>query len=291
MLVNFLGLGIDPGQIHVIFSYVDRPSYEAIELRTKYQLVNFFYYERSVVQDHPYPPVVRPDALEKHFLKYTHLRGEVIFYHDCDVIFRELPDFSKLYHDQYWYLSDTVSYIGANYIDSKSPSLLDSMCKLIAIDPLMVRQNELNSGGAQYLIKGVTHTFWKEVKVATILLYDYLSRLEEFERIGMSESELADYNPIQKWCSDMWAVLWCAWKYGAQTRISNELSFSWATSPLDEYRACKILHNAGVTPDIKDTHFFKGDFIDSIPFGRDFSYVDKESASAKYCEAISLVKV
>jgi hypothetical protein len=50
----------------------------------------------------------------------------------------------------------------------------------------------------------------------------------------------------------------------------------------------KILHNAGVTnmqPDL----FFKGGFIDKVPFGQNFEHVRADKASIKYVDAIKKV--
>ena len=77
--------------------------------------------------------------------KFPELRGETVFYHDSDIIFRELPDFDSMNQDMYWYLSDTVSYIGADYIKSKSADIFIDMCNLVKISPEVVESNQENS--------------------------------------------------------------------------------------------------------------------------------------------------
>lgn len=291
-LHNFFKMGINPNWIEVLWSYSDQPSYKLIELAKKYPMVRFFFYKKRISDNYGYIPILRPDILEQHFRIYQNLRGEVIFYHDSDIIFREIPDFEAMFHDHIWYVSDTRSYIGSEYIRSKSEDLFLDLCSLANIEPDLVISNEPNSGGAQYLMKGVTFEFWKDVKETALKLYRYMADRELQERTNLQNTgkDLKNYNPIQKWCADMWAVLWCAWKSGAQTRIVPELEFSWGTSDLKTYNQFKIMHNAGVTSELRDRLFYKGDFISVSPFETNFDYINQNTASYKYVEAILYAK-
>jgi len=283
---NFIKLGINPNWIEILWAYSGNPSYEGLALAAKYPTVRFFFYEKTVHKNFGYIPILRPDILEQHFTRFPELRGEVIFYHDSDIIFRQLPDFDSMHGDMYWYLSDTVSYIGANYIKSKSEDLFLDLCSLSKIPPETVEKNEEGSGGAQYLMKGVTADFWKEVKEDSLTLYKYMSDRENEERKTLSADELKTYNPIQKWCADMWSVLWGAWKMGAQTIVTPDLDFSWGTSSIADYERCTIMHNAGVTGERANELFYKANFRESSPFDADLSFVKPDTASAKYVEAI-----
>lgn len=286
LIHNFMKLGINPNWIEILFAYDSAPSQEGLSLAKKYPTVRFFFYKKRITDNGGYIPILRPDVLEQHFIRYPELRGETIFYHDSDIIFREIPDFDSMNRDLYWYLSDTVSYIGSNYIKSKSEDIFVDMCSLVGISPEVVENNEVGSGGAQYLMKGVTSEFWREVAKDTLALYRYMANRESQDRAKLSPEDQAKFNPIQKWCADMWAVLWGAWKMGAQTIVTPELDFSWGTSDIRTYDRCKIMHNAGVTDSNKDTLFYKADFRFKAPFDEDFSYVDQTKASAKYVEAI-----
>lgn len=286
LIHNFIKNGINPNWIEILFAYDSAPSHDGLELAKKYPAVRFFFYRKTVTNNHGYIPILRPDILYQHFKRFPELRGETIFYHDSDIIFRELPDFDSMNRDLYWYLSDTVSYIGANYIKSKSEDLFIDMCSLTGTPPEIVEANQNSSGGAQYLMKGVTAEFWRDVINDTLALYKYMSDRETQDRSKMSPEEQATFNPIQKWCADMWAVLWGAWKLGAQTVITPELDFSWGTSDIATYERCKIMHNAGVTDANRDTLFYKADFRFNLPFDHDFSYIDQTKASAKYVDAI-----
>jgi hypothetical protein len=164
------------------------------------------------------------------------------------------------------------------------------MCKIAQIDPEIVAANEERSGGAQYLMKGINAEYWRYVKETALALYKYMADRENAERPTLSEEELRTYNPIQKWCSDMWAVLWGAWRHGSQTVLDDELSFSWGTSSINEYDRHKIMHNAGVTSNDGGRLFYKGEFIARSPFDADLSSVDPNTASGKYVEAIMYAK-
>lgn len=290
MIHNFIKVGINPNWIEVVWAIFGSPSAELLQLAERYPYVRFFGYETTVRDNFGYIPILRPDILEQHFAAFPNLRGEVIFYHDSDIIFRELPDFDSMHDDLYWYLSDTVSYVGAEYIKSKSETLFNDMCRISNISPELVEQNQRNSGGAQYLIKGINSVFWKNVKDDALALYKHMANLETMERSFMNADQLKAYNPIQKWCADMWAVLWNGLKIGAQPRVVKELDFSWGTSPIQDYLRCKIMHNAGVTSSNNGTLFYKGDFINSDPFSSDFSNIDTNTASYKYVEAIQYAK-
>jgi hypothetical protein len=289
MIHNFISVGINPSWIEVIFSYSENISDEVKRLTVLYPHINFFFYKRTIANNQGYIPILRPDSLEQHFTKFPNLKNEPVFYHDSDIIFRELPDFDKLNSDDTWYLSDTISYIGSKYIKSKSEDLFLNLCQIANIDPNVVESNESSSGGAQYLMKGVDAKFWSDVKNNCLELYTYMRDREKSERSSMSEEDSKRYNPIQKWCADMWSVLWNAWKNNHETQISKELDFSWGTSNISSYNRCKIMHNAGVTTS-KDGLFYKGEFINRSPFLEDLSFVKKETTSYKYVEAILYAK-
>lgn len=287
---NAMKNGINPNWIEIIFSYDDQPSKEGIDLSTRYPGVRFFFYRRTPINNFGYIPILRPDVLEQHFFRYPDLSNEVIFYHDSDIIFRNLPDFNKLIHDEIWYLSDTVSYIGSDYIKSKSDSLLDDMCKIAGISRDLVESNNQNSGGAQYLMKNVDHLFWSDVKKVALDLYIYMAGREQLERTGMSPQVSLNYNPIQKWCADMWAVLWCGLKRGNEIRISDELSFSWGSSHSSEWDKHNIMHNAGVTDNGNGRYFYKGEYISKSPWEVDFSSIDPSHNTYNYVQSILYAK-
>jgi hypothetical protein len=287
---NAIKNGINPNWIEIVFGYDGMPSAEGMDLARRYPYVRVFFYKKDNINDYGYIPVVRPNILAKHFAAYPELSNENIFYHDSDIIFRELPDFDTLTNDNIWYLSDTVSYIGSDYIKSKSAELFTDLCKIAKIEPSLVEENQPNSGGAQYLMKGVTPEYWAYVKETSLEMYKYMAKRESLDRSKLSPEELKTFNPIQKWCADMWAVFWGALRSGVKVKLHDELGFSWGTSNLVEYERYKIMHNAGVTGNSGGILFYKGEFIGRSPFEADLSGVDKTMASSKYVEAILYAK-
>lgn len=291
LIHNLMKSGVNPNWIEILFAYDEAPSHEGVSLASRYPYVRFFFYRKTPCDNYGYIPILRPDILEQHFSRFPNLSAEPIFYHDSDIIFRELPDFNKLLEDDNWYFSDTVSYIGANYIKSKSTELFETMCNIAGVSKELVEENEANSGGAQYLMKGIDHLFWRDVKFVSLDLYKYMMERENEERQTLTEEELRIYNPVQKWCADMWAVFWCGLKRNAEIRISDELSFSWgSTYGQDEWNKHKIYHNAGVVNNQDGKVFYKGEFIDKSPFDVDLSGIDPNHNTFNYVQAILYAK-
>lgn len=295
---NFIDKGVNPNQIHVLFVIVDGdvPSEQSLELREYGVNVHHYVDDRK---NKEYIPSLRPLILSK-WLKDNPQFSKCYFYHDSDIIFRVLPDFNSLIDDNICYLSDTTSYIGYNYIKEcgdryetehnnlPKDKLITTMCDIIGVDIETVEKNQKNSGGAQYLLKNAGHEFWDKVYDDSENLYQMLIRFHKTYPIP---------HGLQIWTSDMWAVLWNLWYLDKETRVTDKLSFSWATDTVDQYNHNIILHMAGVTPDLKQTKFYKGDFININPIellkNNDsiFDYIDNNSSTKKYIEVIeSMIK-
>jgi hypothetical protein len=290
MILNFMRLGINPNHIEAVFCYQHKVSDAGRALANAYPFVRVFWYENTIKDNGGYASLIRPHVLAKHFDVYPNLAKEVICYHDCDIMFRALPDWGSMTQDETCYLSDTISYIGSKYIQSKGADVLDKMAEIVGLNPKVIIDNEQNSGGAQYLIKGIDAEYWRKVERDAKNLYVYMAQREEAERKTLTPEQLKTYNPIQKWCADMWAVLWNLWMRGRQTRISPQLSFSWATSSATEWDRHNIYHNAGVTEVLKATHFYKGEYIQRDPFEADLSYVRQDNCTWQYVQSILRAK-
>ena len=287
-LNNFKSVGVNPNKIEIVFLYSgDKPSDEGRRLQTKYNTCRFFFYK----DDRPnksYIPSIKPWGVFKHLQAYPELNNQAIFYHDSDVIFTQKLDESIFEKDDIWYLSDTVSYIGYDYIASKGKEQLLDMLDDLRIERNVVKNNQHNSGGAQYIIKNTTPSFWYKVYEDCFTLYKTMSDWEiRYKEKPPMDYVGENYHPIQKWCAEMWSTLWNAWIFGHQTKIHKELDFVFATDTLVRVEQVKILHNAGVTEANSHRLFYKGAYLSISPFDQaDFSYVDTESASYKYVQAI-----
>ena len=256
MLYSFKDVGVDLKDVHIVLAGAINEEY--MRLMYKYPAVLFSFYE-DTREDKAYISSIRPHVLKKHFANHEWLKNEVIFYHDSDIALTRKLDIDQYLSDNKCYLSDTISYIGYNYIKSKGDDVLQKMLSIVGIEEETVKLNQENSGGAQYLIKGIDKQFWEDVEKDCVNLYKDISALN-------ADKKIADPNhhELQIWCADMWAVLWNLWKRNKETAVIKELDFSWATSSINEWSTKAIFHNAGVTSDREDL-FFKGKYIDTYP--------------------------
>jgi hypothetical protein len=121
---------------------------------------------------------------------------------------------------------------------------------------------------------------WYKIYRESNGLYDKLMRFQRKYPISPGE--------IQFWTAEMWSVLWNQWWWNRETRITKELDFCWATDKIETCNTNSILHIAGVTDNLKNTLFFKGDYINNNPIKllenniEYFDYVDKQSTTYKY---------
>jgi hypothetical protein len=297
---NFIEQGILPNQIHILLGIISedgKPTKESLKLKDTG--VNVHHYIDDRHQKH-YIPTVKPFLISK-WLKDFPEHGECFFLHDSDIIFRKLPNFDSLINDNITYLSDTIGYIGYNYImdccnryenthpTSGKGQLLNEMANVIGVSVECIECNQENSGGGQYIIKNTDWLLWKKIYDDCVPLYDQM--LDYQKRFPISPGE------IQFWTAEMWSLLWNLWLHGIETRITPELDFSWATDSIKIYEDKPILHMAGVTDNQKKDKFYKGDFINSNPLDKlkedinFFNYVSSQSSTKKYVEVMeSLVK-
>ena len=291
---NFIEKGIYPNQIHVIFSTLGNNKLSQGAEDLKKIGINIHSYKDERVNKR-YIPSIKPFLLYKWLEQYPQY-GKCFFLHDADIIFRELPDFEKMMNDDICYLSDTIGYIGYDYImdccrryESQHPTsekgqLLKEMADTIGISVDLIKENQKNSGGGQYIIKNTDYKLWEKIYLDSFTLYNNMLIYQRKFPINPGQ--------IQFWTAEMWAVLWNLWLHNFKTKVVNELSFSWATDNVDVYKKHSILHMAGVTDDLKKTKFYKGEYINIDPIEKlredptHFNYVDTKSSTIKYIEVM-----
>lgn len=215
-----------------------------------------------------YIPVIRPYMLHRHFELFPDLSKDAIFYCDSDILFTKDFNVDKFLEDDVNYLSNTNSYINASYFDSKikdvlpekleeykTRDILAEIGSVIGISRQTASDNNLNSGGAQYLLKNVDAYFWKKVANDAILIRTYLQKVNKDFFVNESKG-------FQSWCADMWAVLWNLWVREQETKVVPELDFAWSTDPITKLETHTILHNAGVTGNYinGNPYFYKGSY-------------------------------
>jgi hypothetical protein len=292
---NFIEMGIEPCQIHVVFGLTNgqkEPSKGALEL-CDYGFNVHFYYDDRIGKN--YIPSIKPYLISRWLYEHPQY-GKVFFLHDADIIFRELPDFDKLMSDNVCYLSDTIGYIGYNYImdcckryenvhpKSEKGQLLSEMAGIVGLDVDTIKNNQESSGGGQYLLKNMTYDLWEKIYLDCVPLYKQMHDYHKRHPISPGE--------IQFWTAEMWSLLWNLWLHNYETKVVDDLNFSWATDDIKIYEERPILHMAGVTDNLRGTKFYKGEYINVDPIEKlkenpsHFDYIEKNSTTIKYIEVM-----
>jgi hypothetical protein len=262
MLNNFMEMGVNPNSIDIVCWKPNGVIPDEWSKLAEGYPARFFFYEDERTTKH-YISSIRPNILKQHWKKYPELQYESIFYHDCDIVFSKpinqwITD--EMITDTKWYGSDTRWYIGHDYIIGKGEDVLSEMCRLVGIDREVVKDNELNAIGAQYLMKGINYDFWDNVERDSEVLFKEITELN-----GHKMQLDPSHHPLQIWCADMWGVLWNGWKLGNETICHPNFDFSWGTSTNEDYHKLNIMHNAGVTNSNEEL-FFKGEWINKLPY-------------------------
>jgi len=280
MLHSFVGQGVNLSDVILVNAIQGKKDPYFDKLEAKYQDVNFYYYDDTRT-DRTYISSVRPHILRKHFEIHNELESETLLYHDCDIALARPLNVELFESDNICYMSDTRSYIGSNYILSKGQDIFDEMVRIMNIEPQLVIDNEENTGGAQYILKGIDAFYWARVENDCKNLYKAITKLN-----NQKKQIEPTYHELQIWCADMWAVLWNVWKDGKETRITDDLDFMFATNNASDWEKKPIFHNAGVVSSANGL-FYKGNYVNSLPT-KDL-IIDKEKASYKYYEMLKEV--
>lgn len=284
MINNFMEMGVNPNHIDIVCWKQNGVIPDAwTKLAHKYP-ARFFFYNDTRETKH-YISSIRPNILKQHFKEHPYLVDDVIFYHDCDIIFTNPPSewiTEEMLNDDKWYGSDVRWYISHDYIKGKGEDILDSMCSIMDIDKEVVKENELNCIGAQYLMKGLNYEFWDWVEKKSEILFKDITEMN-----NQKVNEDPKYHTLQIWCSDMWSVLWRGWLLGHQTVTHPNFDFSWATSSESDYNKMNIFHNAGVTSEAGGL-FYKAKYMNTLPYNENLD-IKEGTASKHYWEWVQKV--
>ena len=281
MLNNFMAMGVNLNQVDIVcWKQNGTIPEEWLKLASGYA-ARFFFYDDTRETKH-YISSIRPNILKQHWKARTEIHFDAIFYHDSDIVFtKPISEWitEEMIMDENWYGSDTRWYIGHDYIISKGEDILSEMCRLVDIDKEIVKENELNSIGAQYIMKGIDYTFWDNVEKDSEVLFKQITDLNNFKkRLNPT------YHELQIWCSDMWAVLWNGWKLGNKTICHKNLAFSWGTSQEKDWNEMNIMHNAGVTNSTSGL-FYKAAYMNELPYNKNLD-IKPNTASWYYWNEI-----
>ena len=281
MINNFIEMGVNPNNMDVVcWKQNNVIPEEWINLTNRYP-ARFFFYDDTRITRH-YISSIRPNLLKQHWAQYPELENEIIFYHDCDIIFSKpinewITD--EMLSDEVWYGSDTRWYIAHSYIKSKGQDVIDKMCELMNLPEKLIEDNELNCIGAQYSMKNVNYDYWNRVESDCEILFKDVTELN-----NQKKALDPTHHELQIWCSDMWAVLWGAWRLGNITECHKKFEFSWGTSSEEDFNKMSIMHNAGVVS-ANDGLFYKANYMNKLPYGEELE-IKENTASRKYWDII-----
>lgn len=305
-LFNFRKYGLS--QYYQVIFFIDKGDEinpEILTLAKKFPEARFFFYKDvkgeciKYISSFNYLPLLRPWSLKQHFHAHPELKEAAVLYLDSDVIFTKNPDFltGDIINDDICYLSNTESYISAAYFDSmiknidpnkledyKKIDVLDMCASMCGITREICEKNQSNTGGAQYILKGIDAKFWADVLDACMMLVIYLRNINQRYFKGEKGIE-RENNGFQAWCSDMWAVLWNIWRRGIETRTPKEMDFAWSSDNIEKLNEVYIYHDANAVEGCFNKRAYpqiKGIY----PFDDDFSFIDKTKCTWIYVQEI-----
>jgi len=277
-MFNFKKFGIEDKAI-ILIGYNPQigVSSKAVEFKDSTTATVMFLPDNRDLSDRLYTPSIRPHLIKQVYkIEPNMLENKAVLYHDCDILFIKLPFVKDLVIKSKIYVSDIAQY----YTNKIHGELLKEMCKIVGIPSSMVLRNEKFIGGAQYLFNSslnFSSDFWEKIELDSNNLYKLM--LVSGEKYGIDMV-------AHSWSADTWAILWNIWLLGIDTEISPELSFTVANSKIEELQKNNIYHNSGITKDMSKEFFYKRDFMESSPFGVDFSYVNEEYCTSFYVKEI-----
>jgi hypothetical protein len=261
------------GQHEVVLLFTEHDFTVPGYFRKKYPECEIHVYPER--DNRAYIPSVRPYLWWRYLSENPARELEDYFYIDADIIFREWIDFATLGFDSTtWVGSHCKGYIAwDDYLNTleNADTIVGRMAETCGIT--LEQAKALPGAGAQWVISKPTADYWQRVYNDSNAIHAYFEPLN---------------SKIQKWTAEMWAQLYGMARIGINVQTSPELDFIMPTDDLSAWDNVKILHNAGVTnmqPDL----FFKGGFIDKVPFGQNFEHVRADKASIKYVDAIKKV--
>lgn len=269
-LYNFRRLGIERQAVALV-GVNGQPSWEALRLQE--QTCAKIVFVPDTRGDRTYAASIYFHIVAKYLA--ANPTTEPIFFHDGDIIFREIPAFDSMLGNDTAYMSDTDNYLGPRLY---APAAIEYMTKVIGIDTQLVYDKPV--GGAQYLLKTHDHEMWRLVETRANTLFHAMQG-SEFKLLR------GDGKRPDQWLSGMWALLWTMYERDTPMELHPDLKFTWPVYDAPSYGRCKILHNAGVQPSQRGVMFHKGSYTERSPFYEDLAFVSKDYASIYYAREVT----
>lgn len=241
----------------ITYGEEDAPSSEAAEVAEKYGIVHIHYQDDRPKKD--YATSIRPWLWGKYLQEDEQRQHQRYFYIDTDVLFREIPDFTKMdVSPHQWYGSDTkqYSYISPNSVlrDAGRPAL-DALLDAVGIDITDCYLYEEQSAGVHWYIDSPTPEFFLDVYHTSERVYDAL----------VARDDVPQEFP---WLSDMWAFLWILHRHGISPKTHSELAFSTPHQEMPWFFKTKIYHNSGLRvflQNVGEITFNKASWRNGVP--------------------------
>lgn len=277
LLYNFHSIGINQKDIHVIIGYDEHKGVnERISQfihECNYAL--FFTYSDDRTNK-VYSASLVQYLIAKHLEAHPYLESEALFIHDSDIIFKHKLELTTLLQDTNWYASYSGDYIGCDYIITHGGDLLfNKMCTIVGISPEIVIANNKNAGGAQYLVKETTASFWLKVANDGELLYKLLLK----ENLPNGIIDYSKYSPkVNPWYASMWAMWWNSILINRPLQVTDVLDFCWADEDIRRWHTTSILHYSMKYKNDLPC-FRKTNYIFSSPYNFDLSGISKDTCS------------
>jgi len=274
-LTNFISLDVPAENCVALFGHKpdEQPSEALCTLRARFPTVDIRAYpDTRDAEGSAYSASIQPHLIDKSLGDSPHWEKALTFYHDSDIAFRHLPNFDAILkaHPSACVLSDTRDYIGYEYLQAcckniaadnphiPTNELIVKMCDVVGIDISVVRDNEVNSGGAQYLLRGVDRAYWQKVYRDSIAISKLFDEYFIERRLPKCAN---DY--IQIWTAGMWSYLWNLWWFEFDTAVHPEMQFLFSDASSSE--PASVLHMTGVREEQKHILYNKTDWWSKNP--------------------------
>jgi len=292
---NIAGKNVFRENIHILFATIAGQEISVEEQAIIDELSGmamiFMYEDKRLSKG--YASSVRPHIIAAHIHQHPELETQRIFYHDCDIYFRELPPLLQQMEENTWYVSDTASYLDSRYVKRHiGDQNFEYMCSIVGVPAAEVEMQDAHCGGAQYLLKNTSAAFWEKVETDAERIHEFLFTANKTLNLTLAlfAEEFTYTKGIQNWCADMWALLWNALFHQYKVRVHPDLNFCWPRNPIAEWEKNYILHNAGVKKEESGTHFFKSNYVHYAPFYESFDFVDRSTCSWIYSRAVKEIQ-
>lgn len=169
------------------------------------------------------------------------------------ILTKPLPEF-----EDGIFMSNTVSYIGYNYIKSKGQEVVDIVCNAVGIDEQTLIDQQDNSGGCQFVFRTLPAKVWEKAYEDSNKLWQDINKYN-----ALNADQYEGTYPLQVWTSEMWATLYAMWYYGYYGKVDPRLDFAWSTDEISRLENTSILHNAGVST--QKNLFKKSNYMRQLP--------------------------